>query len=302
MQASMQSGHTRTNKKGAWAMVTWWYSEGSFRVGPVDFDCIRRLLLDYKLGEKTLVWHKGMEEWLPVTAVPELSCFVPPAGSAPPKKKLPEAFVSPIKPFTASELVGSDLWQKLINTVTALTLVSLTLFVAATTVKAVIANRAGQLASASTGVSAQMWQNPITRRNAHLDPIWQARSSVSLGQRDYLFADSAQRTLLKLTMEETQGLTLEKFVSLLRQKTAREIALTDGGRFGLRNGARIWQAEGHLASQPELLLQIQLMQIGSAYWQIITLHRAADAAAIEMLDTLRSELWTTVSDSGITQP
>lgn len=278
-------------------MVTWWYSEGGFQVGPVDPDCIRRLLQERRVGSHTLFWRHGMAEWLPAPAIPELCGFVPPEGAVREARPRLEERAPAIAPFTAAELVGSNVWQRLIATVTGLALVSLTLFVAATTMKAVLGNRADAAEAAQAADSSlRVWQNPVTRRNARIDPAWQARTSVSLGQRDYLFADAAQHKLLKLTREDAQGMSLQRFVATLRQKTAREVALTGEGRFGWRNGAPLWQAEGHLIGNPELLLQIQLLQIGSTYWQIITLRNTADAAAVGLLDALRDELWKTIGD------
>lgn len=276
-------------------MVTWWYSEGSFQVGPVDPDCIRRLLQARRVGVATLFWRKGMAEWLPASQIPDLRNFIPVGNPPPPRRTTPQT--PALLPFTASQLVGSDLWQKLIATVTGLALLSLTLFFAASTLKAVLGKQATQAAAQSANAGKQ-WQNPVTRRSAQIAPSWQATSTVSLGQRDYLFADAGQHTLLKLTREETAGLSLEKFVVLLRRKTSREVALAGEGRYGWHKGARIWQAQGQLAANPDLLLEIQLLQMGNTYWQIITLHHTSDPTAIGLLDTLRSALWETIAGAG----
>lgn len=275
-------------------MVTWWYSESGFQVGPVDPDCIRRLLQARRVGAATLFWREGMAEWLPASQVPDLRGFVPAGNPPPPRRATPQ--VVALAPFTASQLVGSDVWQKLIATVTGLALLSLTLFFAASTLKVVLGKQATETATQAAS-AGKRWQNPVTHRSVQIAPSWQATSTVTLGQRDYLFADAGQRTLLKLTKEEANDLSLEKFVALLRQKTSTEVALTDEGRFGWRQGARIWQAQGRLAANPDLLLEIQLLQIGSTYWQIITLHHTSDLAAIDLLDTLRSALWETVASA-----
>ena len=50
----------------------WWYADGETRRGPVDMDTLRKLLLERKVSEATLVWKEGREIWNPLGEVAEL--------------------------------------------------------------------------------------------------------------------------------------------------------------------------------------------------------------------------------------
>jgi uncharacterized RDD family membrane protein YckC len=50
----------------------WWYSSGDSRKGPISLEALRRLLLDGKVSESTLVWKEGQEKWAPLSEIPDL--------------------------------------------------------------------------------------------------------------------------------------------------------------------------------------------------------------------------------------
>lgn len=275
-------------------MITWWYSEGQWPVGPVDFDCIRRLVLDGRIGPKARVWHHEMDSWRTVEQVPELVTCIPRGDAVVAfRRGAPAA-------GRACLMTDALLWQRIVNSVTGLALVALLMFVAATGFKAVLAQQASSRMQTAEALAlqdkpGQLWQNPVTRHSIRIDPQWQVRTRSSRGQTDYLFSDGAQRMFAKLTMERGRGLSLQEFAALIRQKTAPDVKLSDDGSFGAKDGRQTWEAEGYLADRPDLLLRVQLAQEGSAFWQVITLRSTTDTAADEMLNTLKTQLWKTVT-------
>lgn len=275
-------------------MITWWYSEGRWPVGPVDFDCIRRLVLDGRIGPKARVWHHEMDAWLTVEQVPELVTCIPRGDAVAAFRRGAQGA------GRASQITDAMLWQRIVNAVTGLALIALLMFVAATGLKAILSQRASDRMQAAEalalqGMPGQLWQNPVTRHSIRIDPRWQITTRSSRGQTDYLFSDGEQRMFAKLTMERGRGLSLPEFADLIRQKTAPDIKLHDAGSFGARDGRETWEAEGHLADRPDLLLRVQLAQEGSAFWQVITLRSTTDTGADEMLSTLKTQLWKTVT-------
>lgn len=57
-------------------MNTWYYVQGSDRVGPVDESAIADLLNDGTLNEDSYVWTKGFENWAKVNTVQALSSYL----------------------------------------------------------------------------------------------------------------------------------------------------------------------------------------------------------------------------------
>ena len=57
-------------------MNTWYYVQGSDRVGPVNESTIADLLKSGTLNEESYVWTKGFENWAKVNTVKELSTYL----------------------------------------------------------------------------------------------------------------------------------------------------------------------------------------------------------------------------------
>lgn len=53
-------------------MKEWYYSDGSTRSGPVDFNALVSMLATGQIGPNTLVWRPGLNEWRRASDVPEL--------------------------------------------------------------------------------------------------------------------------------------------------------------------------------------------------------------------------------------
>ena len=49
--------------------MDWYYAEGGQSLGPVSDDEFQSLVSSGKIGSDTLVWHDGMEDWLPHSQV-----------------------------------------------------------------------------------------------------------------------------------------------------------------------------------------------------------------------------------------
>lgn len=60
----------------------WYFASGGQRHGPVDLALLRQQMNAGTLTRDTLVWRRGMANWLPATAVPELGLSAEPARSA----------------------------------------------------------------------------------------------------------------------------------------------------------------------------------------------------------------------------
>jgi membrane protease subunit (stomatin/prohibitin family) len=62
--------------------VVWYFASGGQRHGPVDIALLKQQITAGTLTRETLVWRRGMANWLPATAVPELGLTPEPQRSA----------------------------------------------------------------------------------------------------------------------------------------------------------------------------------------------------------------------------
>lgn len=54
----------------------WWYAIEDTRKGPVSLEHLRELLIERKVSEGTLVWREGLDNWGPLSEVPELNNII----------------------------------------------------------------------------------------------------------------------------------------------------------------------------------------------------------------------------------
>jgi membrane protease subunit (stomatin/prohibitin family) len=60
----------------------WYFASGGIRHGPVDLALLRHQMSAGTITRDTLIWRRGMANWLPASAVPELGLSAEPARSA----------------------------------------------------------------------------------------------------------------------------------------------------------------------------------------------------------------------------
>ncbi|MFP4053768.1 MAG: DUF4339 domain-containing protein [Phycisphaerae bacterium] len=64
-------------------MAQWYCLANGQQHGPVDEDTLRQWIGENRLTRSDLVWREGMDEWVAVSAVPELSGSQPPSAPSP---------------------------------------------------------------------------------------------------------------------------------------------------------------------------------------------------------------------------
>ena len=57
-------------------MDEWWYNENSQEIGPRNIDEMKELASSNRIHTDTLIWKKGMDEWLPLHKIKELKELV----------------------------------------------------------------------------------------------------------------------------------------------------------------------------------------------------------------------------------
>jgi membrane protease subunit (stomatin/prohibitin family) len=60
----------------------WYFASGGIRHGPVDLALLRQQISTGTITRETLVWRRGMANWLPASALPELGLNAEPKRSA----------------------------------------------------------------------------------------------------------------------------------------------------------------------------------------------------------------------------
>lgn len=139
------------------------------------------------------------------------------------------------------------------------------------------------------------WENPLTRINAKIDSKW--KHSVqpnNEGQQIYMFSERADHAALILAVEQVPGFTLDGYVSAFQSSTATNMRFMDGGRFFERDGRQIWQGFGSMVDTPSNRLNVQVVQVGSAFWRIVTIQTLPYDYSDQLVRQLDIALWGTI--------
>ena len=99
--------------------MQWYYAKNSTQLGPVTDAEIRGKLASGEIGAADMVWKEGMQDWLPVSKVPELAAIIPSLQQPAPMPGQPPVYQqSPYQtPMTAGTEIPNYLWQSIVVTV-----------------------------------------------------------------------------------------------------------------------------------------------------------------------------------------
>lgn len=154
------------------------------------------------------------------------------------------------------------------------------------------AQREAILSSASQGYS---WENPITRLNAKIDSRWKNSAQPNTeGQQIYMFSERADRAVVILGVENAPGYTLSDYVHAFQKSTAANMRFSDGGRFFERDERQIWQGSGNMVDSTSNRLNVQVIQVGSAFWRVVTIQTMPYDYSDGLVAQLHAALWSTV--------
>lgn len=138
------------------------------------------------------------------------------------------------------------------------------------------------------------WENPFTRLSASIDPRWKYTVQPNTsGHLTYLFTEQTGRAVVALGMQRLPGALLDEYVREF-QKDVPNMRFSDGGRFFEKDGRPTWQGSGSMVDSTGVHLQVQVAQVGSAFWRVVTIQSMPYDYSDQLVSQLQIALWSTV--------
>ncbi|MDR0881065.1 MAG: RDD family protein, partial [Candidatus Adiutrix sp.] len=139
------------------------------------------------------------------------------------------------------------------------------------------------------------WENPITRINAKIGSQWKNSTQQNDdGQPVYMFSERTGHAVIILALESVSGFTLNDYVQGFQKNTTAHMRFSDGGRFSEKNNSPVWQGSGRMVDTSGSRLNVQIMQVGSDFWRVVTIQVMPYDYSDRLVAQLQAELWMTV--------
>jgi uncharacterized RDD family membrane protein YckC len=139
------------------------------------------------------------------------------------------------------------------------------------------------------------WENPITHRTANINSQWRnSTQKNSNGQQIYIFSERADRSVVVFAVEHAPGYALSDYVQAFQKSTAATMRFSGGGSFFERDGHQIWQGSGVMVDSVSSRLKVQVIQIGNAFWRVVTVQAMPYDYSDNFAAQLQAALWSTV--------
>jgi uncharacterized RDD family membrane protein YckC len=139
------------------------------------------------------------------------------------------------------------------------------------------------------------WENPVTGLTATVESRWAYSAEPNEdGQQVYMFSESADYALVILAAEQVDEYTLNDYVDAFRKSTAADMQFYDGGRFLEFDGRQSWEGAGSLVGSSSNRLKVQIVQLGSAFWRVVTIQTKPYDYSDAFVDQLQKVLWGTI--------
>lgn len=143
------------------------------------------------------------------------------------------------------------------------------------------------------------WENPHTRLSAIIDSRWkQAAQPNADGQEIYTFSERADRAVVVFAVEQAPGFSMDAYVRAFHAHAATDMDFSDAGRFFERDKHLIWQGSGQMQGMASNRLNVQIVQIGSAFWRVVTIQTMPYEYSEQLVENLHTSLWNTVRLEG----
>jgi hypothetical protein len=110
----------------------------------------------------------------------------------------------------------------------------------------------------------------------------------------FTFSELTDHAVVVLAVEEVPGYILADYVQAFR-KAANDMHFADDGRFTETDGVPRWQASGNIVDAGTNRLNVQIWQVGSAFWRTITIQMMPYAYSDPFVKDLTAALWTTIT-------
>lgn len=139
------------------------------------------------------------------------------------------------------------------------------------------------------------WENPVTQLTAKIDSRWKhSTQQNNEAQQIYMFTERADQAVIVLGVEQALGYALDDYVRAFQKSTSSNMRFSDGGRFFERGGRHTWQGTGSMVESTSNRLNIEVVQIGSAFWRVVTIQAMPYDYSDAFIEQLHVALWGTV--------
>jgi uncharacterized RDD family membrane protein YckC len=158
-----------------------------------------------------------------------------------------------------------------------------------------IEREADRVALSSKSPANYTWENPQTRRGATIDSKWKhAIQSNEKGQKFHKFSEFTNHAVVILGVERAPGYALRDYIRAFRRNASAGIRFSDRGSFFEVDGHQAWQVAGSTADDATARLSIQVIQLDSGFWRIVTVQATPYEYSDPFVKQLQTSLWSTV--------
>jgi hypothetical protein len=110
----------------------------------------------------------------------------------------------------------------------------------------------------------------VTRISATINSRWKCSAETDDDGHIFTFSEPTDHAVVVLAVEEVPGYILADYVPAFR-KAATDMHFADDGRFTETDRVPSWQASGNIIDVGTNRLNVQILQVGSAFWRTITI-------------------------------
>jgi uncharacterized RDD family membrane protein YckC len=154
----------------------------------------------------------------------------------------------------------------------------------------------GREVQASLAQPAYTWTNPATSASVKIDGIWKLSvTDAGDGQPLYTFTEASGHAAIVFAREVIPDAGMNTYVpAYVKHNAAKTPFMAPGVRERV-DGHDSWSAEGHLASNADVRTRVEVRQIGSSFWRVVTVQALPYTYTNDATAALRQQLWGTVA-------
>ena len=138
------------------------------------------------------------------------------------------------------------------------------------------------------------WENPVTRISATINSRWKCSAQTDDDGHIFTFTEPTDHAILVLAVEEIPGYSLADYVQAFR-KAATDMHFADDGRLSEADRFPSWQVSGKMVDAGTNRVNVQIWQVGSAFWRTLTVQVMPYAYSDPFVNDLKIALWATIT-------